>query len=55
MLGYAGAAATVGFLIDAISPAASLSVAAIFTLGALLVSLYAARFTPVISTTEESK
>ena len=55
MLGYAGAAATVGFLIDAISPAASLSVAAIFTFGALLVSLYAARFTPVISTTEESK
>lgn len=55
MLGYAGAAATVGFIIDAVSPAASLSVAAIFAFGTLLVSLYAAGFTPVISTTEESK
>lgn len=55
MLGYAGAASTVGFLIDTVSPAASLSVAAIFAAGTLVVALLSASFTPVISNLESEK
>jgi len=52
MLGYAGAASLVGFVIDTVSGEASLLIAAIFAIGTLAVALYSAKFTPVISTQE---
>ena len=52
MLGYAGAASLVGFVIDTVSGEASLAVAAIFALGTLLVALVSAKITPVISSQE---
>jgi MFS family permease len=55
MLGYAGAASLVGFLIDTVSGQASLAVAAIFALGALSIALYSAKFTPVISSHESEQ
>jgi MFS family permease len=52
MLGYAGAASLVGFVIDTVSGEASLVIAAIFAIGTLAVALYSAKFTPVISNQE---
>jgi len=52
MLGYAGAASLVGFVIDTVSGEASLLIAAIFAIGTLAVALYSAKFTPIISTQE---
>jgi len=52
MLGYAGAASLVGFVIDTVSGVASLLIAAIFAIGTLAVALYSAKFTPVISNQE---
>ena len=50
MIGYSGAAALVGVIIDNISPVASLAVAAVFALGTLIVALWSSKFTPVVST-----
>jgi MFS family permease len=52
MLGYAGAASLVGYIIDAVSGQASLAVAAIFAAGTMVVALISAKITPVISTRE---
>ena len=52
MLGYAGAASLVGFIIDSVSGEASLAVAGLCALATLGVALYSAKFTPVISTQE---
>jgi len=52
MLGYAGAASLVGFVIDNISGQASLIIAAVFALGTLIVALASAKITPVISSHE---
>jgi hypothetical protein len=49
MLGYAGAASLVGFVIDTVSGQASLVIAAVFALGTLIVALSSAKITPVIS------
>ena len=54
MLGYAGAASLVGYIIDVVSAEASLAIAAIFAAGTLVVALISARITPVISTKESS-
>lgn len=54
MLGYAGAASLVGYIIDVVSAEASLAIAAIFAAGTLVVALLSARITPVISTQESS-
>ncbi len=50
MVGYAAAASLVGILIDTVSPEASLSIAALFALGTLIVALWSSKFTPVVST-----
>ncbi len=53
MIGYAGAAAIAGFSIDLIAPEAALFVAVVMGGGAVLVALFSAKFTPVISNRDQ--
>ncbi|MEN9957269.1 MAG: hypothetical protein RIR46_877 [Actinomycetota bacterium] len=55
MIGYAGAAAIAGFSIDLIAPEAALLVAVVMGGGAVLVALMSAKFTPVISSSDQEE
>jgi predicted MFS family arabinose efflux permease len=55
MIGYAGAAAIAGLSIDLIAPEAALLVAVVMGGGAVLVALMSAKFTPVISSSDQEE
>ncbi|MEY2674516.1 MAG: hypothetical protein RLZZ514_1081 [Actinomycetota bacterium] len=55
MIGYAGAAAIAGLSIDLIAPEAALLVAVVMGGGAVLVALLSAKFTPVISSSDQEE
>jgi len=55
MIGYAGAAAIAGFSIDLIAPEAALLVAVVMGGGAVIVALMSAKFTPVISSSDQAE